>query len=230
MGSMAQALSLIRRRSQTTLQLGRAKQRLTHPGGEQVSCPVSVATTTNCLPLALQLARLGIPTAGRIISQSDTASRDTRSRMRGRRPFSVTTSTRRPSSSCVSIRSPPRSSRLRPGSKSTKKSTSLSPSASPRATEPKTRIFRAPWTEASLKISSRFCRRRSCIRIRLGSPEAAFPSGRAADLTVPACFGSSAVDGSGFATTGTLNGLTEMSLTATKAYLLAVASGNAKAT
>src|SRR5436305_11710387 len=78
------------------------------------------------------------------VSQRGSASCSTRSRMRPRSPLSVTTSTRRPSSSSRSTTSPPRSIRLRPLAISTRKSTSLCRSASPRATEPKTRTLLAP--------------------------------------------------------------------------------------
>ncbi len=83
------------------------------------------------------------------------ASRSTRSRMRLRRPFSVTTSTLQERASCSSISKPPRSKRLRPGSSSTRKSISLLASASPRATEPKIRTFLAPYFAAMRMTSVR---------------------------------------------------------------------------
>ncbi len=88
--------------------------------------------------------------------QTGIASRSTRSRMRGRRPRSVTTSTRRPSRSCRSISSPPMSNRLRPGVIRTRKSISLDSSASPRATEPKTRTSVAPYFVARRRTSARW--------------------------------------------------------------------------
>src|ERR1019366_4462672 len=55
--------------------------------------------------------------------------------------------------------SPLRSNSVRPGSISTRKSTSLFSSLSPRATEPKTRTFRAPRCAATRKMSARLLSR-----------------------------------------------------------------------
>lgn len=96
-----------------------------------------------------------------IFSHSGMASRSTRSLIRGCKPCSVATSTGQPKSVCTSIKNPPRSRRLRPGSSSTRKSRSLSAVASPRAAEPKIRTFRAPYRRAILKISARLSLRRS---------------------------------------------------------------------
>jgi len=101
-----------------------------------------------------------------VISHRRTASRRTRSRIRGLRPFSVTTSTLRLRRSCRSMSMAPRSNSDRPGSMSTRKSTSLSGAASPRATEPKTRRRRAPWRAAICRISRRLLRTRASISMR----------------------------------------------------------------
>src|SRR6266508_2179277 len=82
------------------------------------------------------------------------ASLSTRWRMRVLRPRVVTTSTGRRSRSARSMTRPPRSSRLRPGSRSTRKSMSLAASASPRATEPNTRTLWAPCCLASSSAGS----------------------------------------------------------------------------
>jgi hypothetical protein len=78
--------------------------------------------------------------------------------MRTLSPRSVTTSTGQPRSCSRSYWSPPRSKRVRPGSSSTRKSRSLCAPASPRATEPKTRTFRAPYLAQTRRISSRLLR------------------------------------------------------------------------
>ena len=87
------------------------------------------------------------------VSHKGDASLIMRSRIRALSPRSVTTSTSRPNISLSSISSPPMSSRVRPGSISTRKSTSLSGRASPRTTEPKTRTLWAPCRAAIRRIS-----------------------------------------------------------------------------
>ena len=84
--------------------------------------------------------------------QSGTASFKTRSRSRGCRALSATTSTLRPSSSETSIRKPPSASPVRPCSSSTSKSTSLAGSASPRDLDPNNRTLRTPRRRASSRI------------------------------------------------------------------------------
>ena len=89
-----------------------------------------------------------------VAAHSATASRRTRSRMDGRRAEGVATSTGRHRMSSRSTISAAWSSRLRPGSRSTRKSTSLSGCASPRATEPKTRTLLAPCRAAARRTAS----------------------------------------------------------------------------
>lgn len=96
--------------------------------------------------------------AFQVVSHSGIASRRTRSRIRAFRPRSVTTSTWQPRTVSRSIRSPPKSKRVRPGSRSTSRSMSLSSSSSPRAAEPKTRTLRAPWRAAVSRIAARHSR------------------------------------------------------------------------
>lgn len=90
-----------------------------------------------------------------VAPHNSTASARTRWATRGRSPRSVMTSTSRCRRSSRSLSRPPRSIRLRPGSRSTRKSTSLASVASPRATEPKTRTCEAPRASATSMISSR---------------------------------------------------------------------------
>src|SRR5215475_4461683 len=115
----------------------------------------------------------GIPASGRVtldtvdriedvseallrVSHRGMASRSTRSRIRGLIPRSLRTSTLHPSKSCSSSHKAAWSSRLRPGSNSTRRSISLCSSASPRATEPNTRTLRAPCLAQVHRIASRF--------------------------------------------------------------------------
>src|ERR1039458_950936 len=105
--------------------------------------------------------------ADAIIPHKGTASARILSRTRMRSPISVTTSTGVPKTSCRSISRPPRSERLRPGSRSTRKSTSLRESLSPRATEPNTRTLWAPCLAASSRTESRRVARKSCRVISL---------------------------------------------------------------
>gem|GEM_PF-2622714 len=88
-----------------------------------------------------------------------TASFKTRSRLRSLRPRSLTTSTRRPSSSSSSRVMAELLRRVKPGRGSTRRSRSLSSSASPRATEPiddgrfAPRTLR-PWRGSPLAVPS----------------------------------------------------------------------------
>ena len=79
----------------------------------------------------------------------------------------MTTSTCEWSAASRSISRPLRSKRLRSGSKSTRKSMPLRSSSSPRATEPNTRMFRAPRLAAIRRISSRFVVRMFLQRHRI---------------------------------------------------------------
>jgi hypothetical protein len=96
-----------------------------------------------------------------VVPHRGKASRRTVSRTRSRSPRAETTSTLTVSN-CSSLRcSLARSRRLRPGSRSTRRSTSLRESFSPLATEPKTRTLAAPQSVASRRISSRLVVRSS---------------------------------------------------------------------
>ena len=79
-----------------------------------------------------------------IVLHKDAASAKIRCCRYGLRPASVKTSTLRPSNSWRSCSSAVTSRSVRPGSTSTSRSTSLSERSSPRATEPNTRMLRAP--------------------------------------------------------------------------------------
>lgn len=93
------------------------------------------------------------------IPHKGVASESTRSRIRLLSPRSVTTSTLRPRNCRSSITSPPKSSKLRPGSIATRRSMSLSGRSSPRATDPKTRTSYAPCLRAICSTCCRFDRR-----------------------------------------------------------------------
>ena len=79
------------------------------------------------------------PERDRDLPSNSTASANTRSATRGRRPASVVTSTSPPRSSCRSINNAPRSNSPRCSSNGTRKSTSPVDVEPPRATDPKTR-------------------------------------------------------------------------------------------
>lgn len=96
-----------------------------------------------------------IPQTFGVVSHNERASFSIRGRRRGRSPASVTTSTFRSNRRCKSMSRPPKSSKLRPGSRSTRKSKSLLGPASPRATDPNRRTLRAPRRAASCRIVSR---------------------------------------------------------------------------
>jgi hypothetical protein len=128
---------------------------------------VKCGPTAGGIPLYLLDGFQDVFKADSIIPHKGTASANILSRTRARSPSSATTSTGVPKTSSRSMSRPPRSERLRPGSRSTRKSTSLCKSLSPRATEPNTRTLRAPCRAATSRTESRRDPRNSCKVIPL---------------------------------------------------------------
>jgi len=122
---------------------------------------VECLPAAGCVPLDLFDGLPNVFEAKAVVPHSGTASRRTVARTRSRKPREETTSTLEASKLSNSRCSPLRSNKLRPGSRSTRKSISLRVSLSPRATDPNTRIVRAPRRVAMRMISSRFVARRS---------------------------------------------------------------------
>lgn len=139
-------------------------QMMNDPVLEQL-VPVKSVFTFGRVPLDLFDGFRNVDHAVLVTSRSGTALFKTRSRIRGRRPLSLTTSTVHSRSSCYSSQRVAWSKRLLHGSMVTSRSRSLFSSGSPRATDPKVLTVRAPCRAAVRRMSSRFSLNRSLMPI-----------------------------------------------------------------
>ena len=109
----------------------------------------------------------------------------TRSRSAGCKLASVTTSTRRPGSSCASGNRPPKASALVPGFRVTSRSTSLPSLASPRLIEPNTRTPVTPRRRARASNSARWASISGCMCSSAVTPRCSSLHDRRSGLMTP---------------------------------------------